>query len=235
MNLLRQFRRVNRFSGTLLTHLNLAFAMATICLDRGADKNTHDSYYLGVLYGNGNILSIQLRNRDKKEGNVDLERYSANGSLLETVARAMPGGATARVRLDLSQPGPEMGWVRMLCNRRSISASATDETIIGNTLLTSPRGRPASRGPTGRIPRLNHRWMLDLANSDNAALEYFVNLSKHPVQLGVCMSDHARFFCGTLNHTVGPMAGIAFRLNIRIATSSWNLPRVTPPQQQFVL
>ncbi len=84
--------------------------------------------------------------------------------------------------------------------------------LRGDTLSTVAGRHPVPKSPDGRLTKLNHRWTMNLA-TDASVVEYFVNLSEHPVQVGICEGDRPNFFCKPLSHTVAPMAQVAFRID----------------------
>ena len=182
-------------------------------------RNERESFFLAVPFGPGNVESIHLSNRNKKPEDVEIERYSANGCLVESIEKTVPGSGQLDVRMDLSQSRPSHGWMRIVSKSKpmaregDVAVTGVHETLHGNTLVSVPHSRPGSRSPEGRIiGRFNHRWTADLATTP-AVLDYFVNLSDHPVQAGVCQADRPGFRCRTLGYTIAPLAQVAFRIN----------------------
>src|SRR5271157_6048232 len=176
------------------------------------DRSTHESIELGVMFGDGNTEVVHLSNADKKDASVTIERYAATGCMVETLEKIVPAAEKADVRLDLSQPHPDIGWMRVLSKGKAVSVSTTYESLRGNVLVSVPHDHLGSRGPTGRIMGIHHRWRIDQAKH-NAFFAFFVNLSDYPVQVGICRSDHPNVSCRTLNHTVAPWAQIGFRIS----------------------
>src|ERR1035437_6306518 len=97
--------------------LALSFAASAI------DKNNRESCFLAIPFANGNTASIQLSNAEKKEQCVDIERYSADGRLLETITKAVPAGGHIEARMDLASLKPEFGWIRVLSKGKGITVS----------------------------------------------------------------------------------------------------------------
>jgi hypothetical protein len=178
---------------------------------RKLDRGAHDLVLPGVLFGNGNTEEIHLTNKDKKDETVTIERYAATGCMVETLDKVIPANGKAEVRLDLSQPKPGMGWLRVVAEGKAVGASTTHEVLSGNNLVSLPHNFFA-RNPTGRLIRVHHRWVINQSSSP-AFLTLFVNLSEYAVQVGACGAPGPRYSCRTLDHTVAPMAQIAFRLN----------------------
>ena len=119
-----------------LTALILALASIAVAID----KNSQESCFLAIPFADGNTASIQLSNSEKTEQRVDIERYSATGRRLETIAKAVPVGGHTEVRLDLSSFKPEFGWIRVLATGKGVSVSAAVETVQGNALESIPQG-----------------------------------------------------------------------------------------------
>lgn len=167
----------------------------------------------GVTFGNGNTEEIHLTNnkKDKKDETVTIERYAATGCMVETLDKVVPANGKAEVRLDLWQPKPEIGWLRIVTEGKAVGASTTHELLKGDTLVSQPNNF-FTRSPAGRLTRWHHRWVLNQSNNP-AFLTLFVNLSEYPVQVAACGAPGPNYLCRTLNHTVAPMAQIAFRLN----------------------
>lgn len=194
-----------------LTALILALASTAFAVD----KNTHESCFLAIPFANGNTASIQLSNTEKKQQSVDIERYSANGRLLETVTKAMLVGGHTEVRLDLSSDKPEFGWIRVLATSKGVTVSTAVETVQGNTLESIPQGAVYRNPPLTKRPflALPHRWTYNVANN-LGFLFYFVNLSEYPVQAGICQDDHhPNCTSPALPSTVAPMASISFPID----------------------
>jgi hypothetical protein len=176
------------------------------------DRNGHDSLFLGVPFGIGNTEVMHLSNTEKKEQSVRIETYSTSGCVLQEVEKTVPGSGSTDVRVELAQLKPGYGWLRVISKTKGVTVTSAQEVLRGNTLSTVNGRHPTSRGPEGRLSKLNHRWTTNLTK-DASVLEYFVNLSEHPVQVGICEADRPNFFCRTLSHTVAPMAQVAFRID----------------------
>jgi hypothetical protein len=193
-----------------LTAIVLATAFAVLA----ADQNIEESCFLAIHFANGNTVSIQLSNVENKEKSVNIERYSSNGSLLDKIKKTVPAGGNTEVRLDLSSPSPEFGWIRVLSEGKGVNVSASLEVVQGNTLQTLPekatyRHPELTKRPLAAVP---HRWNFDV--TDNAgSLFYFVNLSEYPVQVAMCQDDHPNCTNPTLPYRVAPMASISFPID----------------------
>ena len=178
---------------------------------RTLKRGMRDMVLPGVTFGNGNTEEIHLTNKDMKDETVTIERYAATGCMVETLDKVVPTNGKAEVRLDLSQPKSGMGWLRIVTEGKAVGASTTHELLKGDTLVRVPSNFFA-RSPAGRLTRLHHRWVLNRSNNPTF-LTLFVNLSEYPVQVAACGAPGPNYLCRALNHTVAPMAQIAFRLN----------------------
>ena len=192
-----------------------AFALALSFAASAIDKNTRESCFLAIPFANGNTASIQLSNAEKKEQSADIERYSANGHLLETVTKSVPGGGHVEARLDLSSPTPEFGWIRVLAKGKGISVYTAVETLHENTLESIPQGavyRHPAELNKHLFAAVPHKWTYDVANN-LGFLFYFVNLSEYPVQVGMCQDERPNCTNPTLPSTVASMASISFPID----------------------
>jgi hypothetical protein len=197
----------------VVTHASLALLLATSSAF-AADKNLEESYFLALAFGNGNTLSIQLSNREKKEQSVRVERYSSSGSLLDSVSKAVSGNGNAEVRVDLSSSRPELGWIRVLSKGIGVDVKASLEMVEGDTLQTIPQGA-AHRHPEltkQSLGSLPHIWTFDVANNLGFLL-YFVNLSDYPVQVAMCQDERPGCRNPTLPYAVASMASISFPID----------------------
>ena len=161
---------------------------------------------------------VHLVSKEKKPASVRVEVYSSHGCPIDQSEKTVPPGESAEVRLDLTKVAPGYGWIRVATPGKAIGVNQTWEVLKGNKLTTSPSPNlPGTRDPQFRLitlfgrPGPDHRWELDVTR-DNRVLQFFVNLSDHPVQLGICAADKTNFFCRTLGTTVNPMAQVFFRL-----------------------
>jgi hypothetical protein len=175
-------------------------------------RNSHDAFFLGVPFGIGNTEVMHLSNVGKGEQRVKIETYSAAGCVVQEIEKAVAAGRTLDVRVELAQFKPGYGWIRVVSRTKGISVISTQEVLRGNMLSTVDGRHPTTRGPNGSLRTSNHRWAMNLT-ADPSVMEYFVNLSEHPVQAGICEGDRPNFSCKTLTHTVGPMAQVAFRID----------------------
>ena len=188
--------------------LALSFAASAI------DKNNRESCFLAIPFANGNTASIQLSSAENKEQNIDIERYSADGRLLETITKAVPAGGHIEARMDLSSLKPEFGWIRVLSKGKGVTVSTAVETLQENTIESISQGavyrHPAEL--TKHLFAVPHRWTYDVANN-LGFLFYFVNLSEYPVQVGMCQDQRPNCTNPTLPSTVAPMASISFPID----------------------
>jgi hypothetical protein len=202
-----------------MRHVPLSRRLATIVVATAvsvfaAESNPIESCFLAIPFGNGNIASIQLTNGDTKNQTATVERYSQDGKLLDTVTRVVQAGESTELRIDLSSPEPELGWIRVLSNAKTLKVSAAIDTIEGATLETIPQ-QAVPRHPllTKRhLPASLHRWTFDVANN-LGFLMYFVNLSSYPVQVAMCQDDVPGCTNPTLPSSVSPMASISFPID----------------------
>jgi hypothetical protein len=81
---------------------------------RLVDRRMHDLVLPGVTFGNGNTEELHLTNKDKNDLTVTIERYAGTGCMVETLDKVVPANGKAEVRLDLSQPKPGIGWLRVV-------------------------------------------------------------------------------------------------------------------------
>jgi len=192
-----------------------AFALALTSTAFAADQRSHESCFLAIPFADGNTASIQLSNLEKTEQSVDIERYSSSGRLVESITKAVATGGHTEVRLDLSSPKPEFGWIRVLSSGKGVSVSTAVETIQGNTLQSLPQGAVSRNPPLTKRPfiSLPHRWTYNVTNN-LGFLFYFVNLSEYAVQVSMCQDDHHPTCTSTaLPSTVAPMASISFPID----------------------
>jgi tetratricopeptide (TPR) repeat protein len=170
------------------------------------DKNRHEGFYLGSRFGNGSAEFIHLSNMQRNEETVTVERYSENGCLLERFEKTIPAGGKAKVALGYSvqESCRQFSWIRIVSGK-GITVSNTQRVVRGNALVEVERGTPSPRGSAGHF---FNRWVLSLGKRPDLA--YFLNLSEHPVKVGICQSDRRDFFCGALDHTVAPMEEVGF-------------------------
>jgi hypothetical protein len=178
-----------------------------------ADKGVNESCFLALHFAEGNALSIQFSNGESTRRDVTIERYSADGRLLDKVAKTLPAFGKEEARLDLSSPIPEFGWVRVLTKGSAVTMqTALEMTRQGTveTILEPPAHRHPE--PNKRLSASPHKWTFDLIDKQSV-LEYFVNLSEYPVQVAMCQDDVPDCTSPTLPNTVAPLASIAFPLD----------------------
>lgn len=177
-------------------------------------SSAFERFLLGLNFGDSVSENIHLGNKQNRDTAVTVERYSSNGCLLERISRTIPPEGKTDVRIgDYTKKGrPEFDWLRISSDTRDITLSSTQEVLIGDRLSAVDRGIASLRGPSGRLSRGHHRWTMDLTIVP-ATTEYFVNLSGHPVQAGICQSDRPDFYCRALNYTVPPLGQVAFQLD----------------------
>lgn len=149
---------------------------SSVCV--AADTGVKESCFIALHFAEGNTASIQLSNDEGKQAEVTVERYSGNGKLLDKVAKTVPAGGKAEVRLDLSSPTPELGWVRVLTKSKAVAVSTTLEVRRGDTLETL-REQVVYRQPEGTrrvisrmappelsaVRAIPHKWSFDLINN----------------------------------------------------------------------
>jgi hypothetical protein len=119
-------------------HALALLVLVVACVAFAAEKTSDESYFLALHFADGNTASIQLSNVESNAKSVDIERYSSSGKLLEQIKKTVPAGGNSEVRLDLSSPTPEFGWIRVLPVGRGVNVSASLEVVEGNTLVTLP-------------------------------------------------------------------------------------------------
>ena len=178
------------------------------------DKNAQESCYLAIPFDNGNTASIQLANKTHEEQTISVERYSSSGNLLDNIKKAVPANGKLEVRIDLSAPVPEFGWIRVLSEGASVDVSAAIETVKGDMLWSVPQ-KSVSRHPgvsKHRMPQVPHKWSFDVT-TNLGFMMYFVNLSDYPVQAAMCQDDVPDCSNPTLPYTVAPMASISFPID----------------------
>jgi hypothetical protein len=193
--------------------LILSYATSSTCLTIAADKSVNESCFLALQFVDGNVASIQLSNTENKQRDVNIERYSSDGRLLENVTKTLPANGNTEVRLDLSSTTPEFGWVRVLTSGKAFAISMTLERMQQETFESLPEQAVYRHPePNKHLSTLPHKWKFDLINS-LSSLAYFVNLSKYPVQVAMCQDDVPDCTNPTLPYTVAPMGSISFPLD----------------------
>ncbi len=179
-----------------------------------AESNRIESCFLAIPFGNSNIASIQLTNGDTKNQTATIERYSQGGKLLDSVTRVVQSGESTELRIDLSSPEAELGWIRVMSNAKTLKVWAAVDTLEGASIETVPQ-QAVPRHPLltkGHLPASLHRWTFDVANN-LGFLMYFVNLSAYPVQVAMCQDDVPGCTNPTLPYSVLSMASISFPID----------------------
>jgi hypothetical protein len=183
-----------------------------------ADKNLHETCFLAVLFAQGGTVAVTLENEGKHAEDVTVQRYSADGTLLDAVARSVAAKTKTDVRLDVSSARPEFGWIRVVTKGDKTVVSSTYETLSGNSLTTIPHlavfRHPLSENAVREARRysIRHRYTYDVFALHGVAY-FFVNLSDYPVEVGMCQADYPDCTNLTLPHTVPPRASISFRID----------------------
>jgi len=154
-----------------------------------------------TVFRQGETDAITLTNTDAAAHEVTVRRYSANGIPLDNLTKSIPGFTKTELRLNVSPASKdtlelfgaveqEYGYILVISQGNSVFATLIKEYLAGNTLTTLNVGR-------GFIPQLHSerfRTTYDAYASGNQdkknANLYFVNLSNHPIRVGICRESY---------------------------------------------
>ncbi len=195
-------------------------ALLLICLAAesaalAADRAGRETCFVAVPFYQGGTFVVALENEGRATREVTIQRYSAGGTLLNSLTRRVAGRSKEEARLDVSSASPEFGWIRIVEKGKSVAVSGTYEYLGGNSLSTISHlavfRHPLSEGAvrSARLLSIRHRYTYDVFALRGVAY-FFVNLSDYPVDVGMCQADYPGCTSPTLPHRVSPLASTSF-------------------------
>jgi hypothetical protein len=197
----------------------LLVSMSCCVVALAAADKSRETCFLAVIFEKGATAEISLDNQGRTDRDVTIQRYSASGKLLDSVTKTVAGRRKTEVRVDLSTETREFGWLRAVeKGGSSVSVSSIYEFLSGNRLASIPE-QAVYRHPlsddavkSARRYSIRHKYTYDVFALRGVAY-FFVNLSNYPVDVGMCQANYPGCTNTTLEHTVLPMASIAFPID----------------------